>query len=215
MQFGDPPPTPSPEPVSGWRFWDLVVPAVGPPELQSVLYDRNSTWPALRPSQADCRARRLFRWQFGVPPHLAPDARCTCGIYAVAWPGALAMSAVPLVSVIGSVSMWGQLVEHQIGYRAEFAYPTRLTLVCCRCIQRGKGGRPPEVVVDRGPGFPTRAFCEEHDPRRTWYRRSTLPVHDALQVRSALLASYLVDLLPFEAVQPTLERNLARSTIGG
>lgn len=52
----------------------------------------------------------------------APMSGCTCGYYAY-------KQDVPNeyhVTVRGSVKLWGRIIEHETGYRAEFAYPFEL-----------------------------------------------------------------------------------------
>ena len=64
--------------------------------------------------------------------HLAPDHRCHCGIYARKisskeeyrdsgyWFGDW--------DVTGQVALWGRVIEHRDGYRAQFAYPINLVV---------------------------------------------------------------------------------------
>lgn len=76
----------------------------------------------------------------------APVMDCTCGIYAFkdrtnaqyrsafdvhpgnAFNGFFSGKGYHEGQVWGSVSLWGRIIEHEIGYRAQFAYP--LDLVC-------------------------------------------------------------------------------------
>lgn len=58
----------------------------------------------------------------------APVASCTCGHYATS-----RLSKVPIPNVddselivIGQVIMWGRLIEHNEGWRAQYAYPGRV-----------------------------------------------------------------------------------------
>lgn len=58
----------------------------------------------------------------------SPQERCHCGIY-----GMRTLEDVKLVIkgmslyghllVLGKVALWGKVIEHEKGYRAEFAYP--------------------------------------------------------------------------------------------
>ena len=54
--------------------------------------------------------------------------------------------------MVGTVALWGTIVEHALGYRARFGYPMRLSLVCPICFwQLGPGrSRPPVVVAALG-----------------------------------------------------------------
>lgn len=66
--------------------------------------------------------------------HDAPVAMCACGWYAVKQRAALEAEAryTPqnddLCLLIGQVALWGRVIEHEKGYRAEYAYPVSLTV---------------------------------------------------------------------------------------
>lgn len=118
------------EPLRAWRLW-VVEDVAGEPRLRS-LY-RPTFWPVGVPLEAHCDAYRL-RLRRHVR-HTAPAESCTCGIYAVPYEsiprvaldgGELSVGAV----VIGTVSLWGNVVECERGWRAEFAYPARLFVPC-------------------------------------------------------------------------------------
>lgn len=69
----------------------------------------------------------------------APAERCRCGIYAFrdpehlllhvqGWysdPHLFAATTIERV-VLGAVALWGTVIEHERGYRAEYAYPLGL-----------------------------------------------------------------------------------------
>lgn len=61
------------------------------------------------------------------PSHPAPDPDCLCGIYAYKEAVPLDPSGQPYAA--GEVYLWGRIIEHSDGYRAEFAYPKRLVVV--------------------------------------------------------------------------------------
>jgi DNA-binding CsgD family transcriptional regulator len=56
--------------------------------------------------------------------HQAPQADCTCGIYAVK----TAEQRMSSGGIFGEVYLWGTVVEHERGWRAQFAYPKNLIL---------------------------------------------------------------------------------------
>jgi hypothetical protein len=113
----------------GWRVW-CVVRDGGELRLGSVIQD--DVWPVGTPFVARCRAheppanRLLLR---SPEAHAAPAAGCTCGVYAVREPAAawtyLRGRDEPhtVARVIGRVRLWGRVVEHEDGWRAERAYP--------------------------------------------------------------------------------------------
>lgn len=102
-------------PVIGWRAWMLVREKI----LVSPLHGR--TWVAGTPMTASCLRARHDR---------LPGDSCHCGIYALrtleetqayfkTWDEDL-----PLV--VGQVLLWGNVIEHTGGYRAQLAYPGQL-----------------------------------------------------------------------------------------
>jgi hypothetical protein len=76
-------------------------------------------------------------WQPGVNsavckirPHKPPDETCYCGLWSVSdW-----HDSVGLVDrsdfILGVIQMWGKIVEHETGYRSEFASPISLARNC-------------------------------------------------------------------------------------
>ena len=116
------------EPILAWRAW--VLDSTGDrPHLSSVVY--RTPWPAREPLRSTCEAGGCMaaRW---------PAHRHTCGIHAFKersgaeeFPGSwehLRFGPAHDEYVIGLVSLWGHVVEHEAGYRAELAYPYALLL---------------------------------------------------------------------------------------
>jgi hypothetical protein len=112
------------EPLVAWRVWAVEYEG-GAARLRS-LY-RPSIWPVGVPLAARCQSRRFRIWR--RTEHEAPASTCTCGIYGVPpyyipkRSGALPPGCKP---VLGQVSLWGDVVECERGWRAGFAYPARL-----------------------------------------------------------------------------------------
>ena len=173
------------EPIIGWRAWALTRTPDGRPELRPIIYS-GERWPAGQAARAEC------------PPHTrsghrAPEANCTCGLYAVDGLDRLPAIMGRDVTVIGSVSVWGTIVEHDSGFRAELAYPGRLRLVCGACWQAGVFS--PDVVDVAPTGRGTLlALCGRHARRAGGLepRLGTL--------EQELLSAYAVDPLPEDAV---------------
>jgi hypothetical protein len=111
------------EPIRAWRVWRLrgSGPFDAEPVLESCIY--GDVWPARQAFSAACR------------DHALPVADCGCGIYAVTTRAAAlalahwARSALPNPIVYGQVHLWGRVLLHSAGYRAELAYPYELALV--------------------------------------------------------------------------------------
>jgi hypothetical protein len=115
------------EPIVGWRAWLVVVTREGL-RLASVLYP--TIWTPREEVVATCRPGA------DRPGHIAPDLQCGCGIYGSKRPD-LATEYVhghghggptgrPLLRVMGTVSLWGKVIEGEHGFRASHAYPKRL-----------------------------------------------------------------------------------------
>ena len=51
---------------------------------------------------------------------------CSCGIYGVKYPDEKITNTIS-----GEVALWGKMIEHQLGYRATYAYPLSFKQVCC------------------------------------------------------------------------------------
>jgi hypothetical protein len=115
------------EPLCAWRLWE-VEPLNAVPRLRS-LY-RFSFWPVGAPLEARCEAQRLRLPR--RPRHAAPTETCTCGIYGAPFELIRRKLAVDCglpagsLFVIGTVSLWGAVLECERGWRAAFAYPSRI-----------------------------------------------------------------------------------------
>jgi len=78
--------------------------------------------------------------------HPAPAEHCNCGLYANPDLDALrqhGLCLAPEAIVIGQVALWGRVVVDEPSYRAELAYPARLSLVVDSLV----GLIPPETLV--------------------------------------------------------------------
>lgn len=131
------------------------------PYLSSVYHQ--TVWPHRRALEADCCRTRIPILSFRRPVHDAPAERCRCGIHAGFADCArdhlpnilLRPSAHP---VVGRVSLWGDVVECERGWRASRAYPEQLYVprltpddTLCDDIARGLEvvyGVPVESVGD-------------------------------------------------------------------
>ncbi|HEX6132193.1 MAG TPA: hypothetical protein VF044_10705 [Actinomycetota bacterium] len=173
------------EPLIGWRVWQLAERRGRPMLAPATASD--DLWPALRPFRAGCRATVRRH-------HRAPDPACACGIYASdSLVSFLAAGWTPDVSVIGQVSLWGRVVEHTSGWRAAFAYPARLRLICAGCLRERRGAGTP-AVVGRVEGRLV-ATCLQHAGDEPGWRGDP---RSPAEIEASLLATYAVDLLPTE-----------------
>lgn len=123
--------------VVGWRAWRLkpwrLKPLCADPPV-SLLYGVTqmsyTPWPADRTMTAVCtRSLTTFAaYRAGrdtIHDEAAPVVDCTCGVYARATPARVMREyqgqAVMGEAVIGRVRLWGRVIEHEDGYRAEHA----------------------------------------------------------------------------------------------
>jgi hypothetical protein len=117
------------EPLEAWRVWK-VVRRDSVFSLGSVV--QRTVWPAGEALVAEClsgsRLSRLLRRR--KARHDSPDVGCQCGIYAAGLEtvGQYAADAPfsGVSRVLGQVALWGTVVECERGYRASYAYPTRI-----------------------------------------------------------------------------------------
>lgn len=103
--------------VNGWRYWRLD-PVTG---LLRSLTMRAVSWQPGRPVRAWCRTG-----------HRAPAAGCACGVYGAPHLASLHEHGLCLPQgglVVGEVALWGETVRDAGGYRAEYGYPARLSVV--------------------------------------------------------------------------------------
>jgi hypothetical protein len=111
------------EPLIGWRCWH-VLPHEG---LLRPIYKRGLVWKPRETLEAICPEE----------PHEVPAEQCRCGVWTVCHPMLLdevgwtkvapqGVSTLPGVIVVGEVSLWGKIIQHERGWRASCAYPRHL-----------------------------------------------------------------------------------------
>jgi hypothetical protein len=173
------------EAVPAWRTWTLAGSKdASEVRLLPIAGDRRE-WPVGAAKQASCRRRRHDR---------VPGLDCTCGLYATHESDPLRKTRDP--GVLGTVALWGRIVEHALGYRAEFAYPQRLRLVCFLCFwQWGAHGLRDCDVVERRRGGRMVPLCGPHLELCNRYGYGAHHLLPAGEVEQTLLATYLVDPL--------------------
>ena len=101
------------EPLIGWRVWCVTRTRSGF-RLASVI--RDDVWPVDAELVAGCDSG-----------HSAPYEDCACGIHATRDPEAVLSylrgrdEPATVARVLGRVQLWGRVVEHERGWRAERA----------------------------------------------------------------------------------------------
>lgn len=95
--------------IVGWRRWSVTM-------FGDELFSNNGTkWPHFEKLTANCQLRNQCH---GIA--------CGCGIYAYkdrVSAATLDNRPEKITHVWGEVSLWGMVIEHKDGYRAQFAYP--------------------------------------------------------------------------------------------
>ena len=111
-------------PVVGYRVWRWN--AAG---LKSL---NGEPWLPGRPLAAGCRVAArgtiVGRAEAGHGAHEPPHSACTCGVYAAKNREHLRQVGYERRGIHGEVYLWGTVVEHILGWRAQFAYPKSLFL---------------------------------------------------------------------------------------
>ena len=133
----------SDEAIMGWRTWNLSDDASAP-RLLPAGSGVDEAWQPLQAMTARCGVPSILK--LGRRRHDAPDIDCRCGIYASRSLDATERPrpAWPPPCVVGTVALWGTVIEHERGWRGHSAYPARLRLVCSMC-----------AWFEPGPGTPT------------------------------------------------------------
>ena len=86
-------------------------------------------WLPDRAVEARCRVAPAARHVLVVDrPTEVPDRNCTCGVYAAKNLEHLRQLGYADRGICGEVYLWGKVVEHTLGWRAQFAYPKSLVL---------------------------------------------------------------------------------------
>lgn len=116
-------------PIVGYRAWHYHS---TPDGCLTALVHPYTLWPHHRRSVALCTVAPL-QWveldDIELPRHNSPELSCTCGLYAAKdFDRLFSMTYMEDMAdrVWGEVNLWGKVIEHDEGYRAEFAYPRRL-----------------------------------------------------------------------------------------
>jgi hypothetical protein len=172
------------EPVIGWRTWSIAWSAEGVC-LTSPMQEYD--WQRRQPNRARCRSH------FG---RQLPNLGCGCGFYAVSHLQRLPVAVASGFSIgaVGSVSMWGRVVEHTAGYRGQLAYPDRIRLVCGRCFVARRDGVPTRVEhSDEGRVVPV---CDAHATEDHPSVEGRTPA----ELEQEVLSAYAVDVLPLETL---------------
>ena len=118
------------EPIEAWRVWRVSLDARLRPLTRAT-----KPWPARERVVARCLV---------APDHVAPAAACSCGVWAVPTRERaleIASMTVRTPVAVGRVALWGRVVEHEGGWRAQYAYPIAVTVYDDGYIGAGERAR--------------------------------------------------------------------------
>src|SRR4051812_35893805 len=134
------------EPIRAWRVWRASIDGVAGHATLRSLADRWTPW---RPGEA-------LEARSPSGAHLAPSAECTCGVYAHKTRTAAIKHAHTVAgAILGEVELWGKVVEHEHGYRAQYATPRALWVphfpddAPCKSRALGRYGLPVGIYHTR------------------------------------------------------------------
>jgi hypothetical protein len=120
------------EPLLGWRAWRIWTPLSGSnpcPAFSSVMLD--TPWTPRRRFSAE------HSFDLGVNCRGLMDTCCSCGIYAFRNPFETfvylmkvrdRLLGMSVEVALGTVSLWGRVIECELGYKAQYAYPRYIYL---------------------------------------------------------------------------------------
>jgi hypothetical protein len=144
------------EPIVGWRTWLVVCEGEGF-RLRSVVFD--TLWLQRTELVASCLRGALSQWR-RRREHVPPVCGCGCGIYAAKEPedaasyleGRSWADALSTHRVIGTVSLWGRVIECARGWRASRAYPKTIYVPAVRApywLRAARGAQTLSLGVGR------------------------------------------------------------------
>ena len=115
------------EPIVGWRQWNFMYPHF----LANLGND--TIYVPREKIEAHCEPYSTIGTSVLRKDHSeqqAPHLTCMCGIYAYKEKPRLLREIRNIYSglrlVYGEINLWGKVIEHEDGYRAQFGYPKRL-----------------------------------------------------------------------------------------
>lgn len=114
------------EPIVGWRQWNFMYPHFLANLGNDTIYVPREKIEAHCEQYSTIGTLVLRKDHSEQAPHLT----CMCGIYAYKEKPRLLREIRNIYSglrlVYGEINLWGKVIEHEDGYRAQFGYPKRL-----------------------------------------------------------------------------------------
>ena len=108
--------------LTGWRLWRVEPDGT----LRSLWKGSHKPWTA-QPQQAGCPPGSRRSFTLGAcRRHRPPEPDCDCGYHVLLTPGQLDQLSAPSPVVAGTAHIWGTVVPHALGSRAEWCQATAL-----------------------------------------------------------------------------------------
>jgi hypothetical protein len=155
--------------IKGWEWWFAN-------ESEPKIF--RDLWPLKDAMPTRCRACM----------DAAPKTDCRCGVYAYkarrfiqGEPFGLDLSPPLDGVVLGKVSSWGRIVEHERGWRTAVGRPDSLSLVCLACFQKDGVLRHADFVHVGDNLSSIDVSCRRHHERESLERAS--PRRNAKEIR--------------------------------
>ena len=113
--------------ITGWRAW--AVTAINN-EFRLKALGQSQIWEPKKQMAAECAKNDYPAARFPSAKHPAPQMECACGVWSFKDLDTLtaALERYNDVKVLGTVSLWGRVIETENGWRAQYAYPNELWL---------------------------------------------------------------------------------------
>ena len=106
--------------IKAYRTWQW--------DAEGIASLNNERWIPGEALAATCVAYTLHLDGEILPNHKSPDPKCTCGVYAAKDFKHLVKIGYADHGIHGEVELWGTVMEHRLGFRAQFAYPKSFTV---------------------------------------------------------------------------------------
>ena len=150
--------------LSGWRVWGVRLNAANQPRLCGQYH----VWWHGPKMTAEHTAQIRGSWghNFGISTvaHKAPYASCSCGIYIQHLNDPVERWALQPIAARGLVQFWGQVMEHDKGWRAEHVEMVGPMTIDVRCLgSHGEKCANDATVIQREAIF-LRPWCSTHSP---------------------------------------------------
>jgi|GEM_PF-5343762 len=132
----------------------------------------------------------------------APTKKCQCGYNAFSLDYPLkAMETeflYPTATIIGEVYGWGRVIQHQHGWRSQYSFPRRISIICTWCLYVDWVLTRTTVVVKQKNIFDSwgNGVCIEHSKDV----HNEMGIFPAEKVESTLLKRYQVGRLDLHDV---------------